>query len=133
MPQAGVETTTPSFHAIFAAVSCLFRGRARDFVMQRRDFIVGLGGALVWPAIAHTQDLPQRRIGILSIAVENDAFTQDLLRVFIKRMGELGWVEGPNIKIDYRFASNDSALLYAYARELVALRPDVLFAAAKSS
>jgi putative tryptophan/tyrosine transport system substrate-binding protein len=97
--------------------------------MQRRDFIAGLGGAVAWAAIARAQDPPMRRIGILSIAVESDAFAQDLLRVFVGRLGELGWVEGHNIRIDYRFASNDPVRLRAYARELVALRPDVLFAA----
>jgi putative ABC transport system substrate-binding protein len=65
-----------------------------------------------------------RRIGILSIAVESDLFAQDLLRVFVGRQGELGWVDGRNIKIDNRFASNDPVRLRAYARELVVLRSD---------
>jgi putative tryptophan/tyrosine transport system substrate-binding protein len=65
-----------------------------------------------------------RRIGILSIAVENDVFAQDFLPVFVGPLGEPGWVDGRNIKIDYRFASNDPIRLRASARELVALRCD---------
>ena len=40
-----------------------------------------------------------RRIGILSIAVENDVFAQDLLSVFVGPLGEPGWVDGRNIKL----------------------------------
>jgi putative tryptophan/tyrosine transport system substrate-binding protein len=64
-----------------------------------------------------------RRIGMLSIVVENDPFAQDVLRVFVGRIGELGWVDGRNIKIDYRFASNDPVRLRAYALGVGSITP----------
>jgi putative tryptophan/tyrosine transport system substrate-binding protein len=96
--------------------------------MRRRDFIAGLGSAAAWPLEARAQDVQMRRIGAISISAENDAGAQDIIEVFVKRLRELGWIEGRNIRIDYRYPGNDAARLHAYARELVALRPDVIFA-----
>jgi len=96
--------------------------------MKRRDFIAGLGCATAWPLAARAQAPRMRRIGAISISVENDTGAQDIIEAFATRLRELGWIEGRNIQIDYRFPGNDAARLRAYARELVNLGPDVIFA-----
>jgi hypothetical protein len=50
------------------------------------------------------------------------------IAVFRERLAMLGWVEGGNLRMDYRFAGGDPDPLAAYAEELVNLRPDLIFA-----
>ena len=69
--------------------------------MRRRDFIAGLGAA-AWPVVARGQ--AARRIGVLIGYAEDDLETQARLAAFRKRLDELGWAEGRNLLIDYRFA-----------------------------
>ena len=93
-------------------------------MMRRRAFISLLGGAAVWPLAARAQQ-PERmpRIGLLlhlspGPSTEIDAFRQGLR--------ELGYIEGRNITIDYRFASGQVERLPELAAELVHLKPDVI-------
>src|SRR5436190_20989666 len=96
--------------------------------MKRRDFITLLGGAaLAWPLAAGAQQAAQvRRVGMLIGYEEQDPETQGRVAAFRQALEQLGWKEGRSIRIDYRFAraSPDEAQLFA--KELVALRPDVL-------
>jgi putative tryptophan/tyrosine transport system substrate-binding protein len=59
---------------------------------------------------------------------ENDADTQALVTAFARELERFGWVEGKNIRIDYRFAAKDPALFKTYAAELAGLSPDVILA-----
>ena len=99
--------------------------------MRRRDFIgVTVGSAAAWPLIARAQQSDQmRRIGVLMSVTEADAEGQ--ARVAALKLGllEHGWIEGRNLEIDYRWGGGDSSRLRAYAAELTALNPDVIFAA----
>jgi putative tryptophan/tyrosine transport system substrate-binding protein len=99
--------------------------------VRRREFIRLLGGAAVaWPLAARAQQPSgMRRIGALIGLLENDPESQARLGAFRKGLLELGWIEGRNIQIEYRWAGADTSRLQAYAAELVALRPDVIFAA----
>jgi len=89
----------------------------------RRELLAALGGAAVtWPLAARAQQLGgQRRIGMLI------GFDDPNIKAFQQELGKLGWSEGRNIHIDYRYAPA-GAQVQALARELVALRPDVIFA-----
>ena len=97
--------------------------------MIRREFITLLGGAAAaWPLTARAQ-LPERvrRIGVLMGLPENDPDTDARLAGFREALERLGWLEGHNIRIDYRFAPA-GAQAPVRAKELVALQPDVILA-----
>ena len=96
--------------------------------MKRRDFITLLGGAAAWPlaARAQTPDVT-KRIGVLSPYLEGDKAIQAQLAVFRSALGQLGWSEGQNLRIDYRWAGGDMNRLAPLAQELVELRPNALF------
>ena len=98
--------------------------------MRRRCFITALvGGVAAWPLAGRAQQ-PEamRRIGWLVPWTEKDPVTQASAKTFAHALEQVGWVEGKNIRIDYRFAAGDPALYKAYAAELVALSPDLLLA-----
>jgi putative ABC transport system substrate-binding protein len=95
--------------------------------MRRREFITLLGGAAAWPvAVRAQQSGPVRRIGMLIGYAENDPETQARLLAFRQGLDRLGWTEGHNALIDYRFAPANPEQAQHFAKELVALRPDVL-------
>jgi ABC-type uncharacterized transport system substrate-binding protein len=98
--------------------------------VKRREFITLLGGAAAaWPLAARAQQSERmRRIGVLLGIAENDLETQSRVVAFRKGLRDLGWIEGRNVQIDYRFAAGDLNLGRTYAAELVKLAPDVLLA-----
>jgi putative tryptophan/tyrosine transport system substrate-binding protein len=103
--------------------------------LRRRDFITLVGGtAVAWPLAAHAQQPERMRlIGMLSSSSETDSDWQTRLAALRQGLAELGWKEGRNIKIDNRWAAGDPNRSRAYAAELVALNPDVIFAAPSSA
>jgi putative ABC transport system substrate-binding protein len=92
--------------------------------MRRREFILGLA-MLADVGRASAQDRV-RRVGAL-IAVPGTG------NVFETVLKENGWIIGQNLQIEYRVTGGDTNLSRAYARELLALRPDVLFAVTNTS
>ena len=90
--------------------------------MKRRDFITLLGGAaVVWPLAARAQQLDRiRQVGML-VAIDDPE-----LKAFQQELERLGWIEGHNIRLDYRVAPA-AAQVQTIAKELVALQPDVIF------
>src|SRR6516162_5702684 len=95
--------------------------------MSRRAFIKLLGGAAAWPLMARAQQSSHmRRIGVLSAFAETDPETQENVAAFRQRLDKLGWSDGRNIRIDYRWGGADVARIRAYAIELVGLQPDVI-------
>jgi putative ABC transport system substrate-binding protein len=97
--------------------------------VRRRAFIAVIGGAAAWPLAAHAQEPERlRRLGVLMPWSENDPVAQASVNAFAQALGRLGWVEGKNIRIDYRFAAGDPALLKTYASELVGSSPQVILA-----
>ena len=95
--------------------------------MTRRDFITLLGGAAAWPLAARAQQPTHlRRVGMLIGYSENDPETQARLSAFRQGLEHLGWKEGGSIQIDYRFAPASPDQAQVLAKELIALRPDVL-------
>jgi putative tryptophan/tyrosine transport system substrate-binding protein len=92
--------------------------------MKRREFIAGLGGAVSWPVARPLAAEAQRRVGALLIL---NGLNQSNFDAFREGLATFGWIEGRNLRIDYRF-SGDPSRLAADAEELVNLRPDVIFA-----
>jgi putative ABC transport system substrate-binding protein len=93
--------------------------------MQRREFIALVGGTVAaWPLAARAQQLPSPVIGFLHpSSVEAYA---SLMLAFRKRLGEVGYVEGRNLIIEYRWADDHYDRLPALAAELVAQRVSVI-------
>ena len=91
--------------------------------MRRREFITLLGGAVATPLVARAQQNERiRRIGVLQ------PFAQDRpeaarIAAFVQELQRLGWIDGRNLQIEYRWEPND---LRKAATELVALSPDVI-------
>ena len=86
-----------------------------------------LGGAAAWPLAAHAQQSERmRRVGVLMPGPENDWRAH--ATAFADALGRLGWSDGRNVRIEYRFAANDPVLFKTYAEELVGLAPDALLA-----
>jgi putative tryptophan/tyrosine transport system substrate-binding protein len=101
----------------------------------RRQFLSVLGGAtLAWPfaALAQQQGERVRRLGAL-MSVEDDAEGEARFAALRRALSDLGWVEGHNLSITIRWGTGDEAFLRAGAAELVALQPDVIFAAPVTS
>jgi putative tryptophan/tyrosine transport system substrate-binding protein len=74
--------------------------------MRRRDFIKGIvGSATAWPCTAGAQQRAMPVIGFLHIGTA-DAYTNNALAVFRRGLQEMGYVEGQNVAIEYRFAEN---------------------------
>jgi putative ABC transport system substrate-binding protein len=101
--------------------------------MRRREFITLAGGMAVWPLAALAQQ-PERvwRIGVLmpgGLATDNDLI-QNRISAFQRGLHELGWTDGRNLRIDYRWGGGNADRIRSSAAELVALAPDVIFAAA---
>ena len=90
--------------------------------MQRREFITLLSGAaLVWPCVARAQQADKvRRIGVLMGYAENDPETKARIAAFLQEMQQLGWTDGRNLQIEYRWETSD---LRKAALELVAHSP----------
>jgi putative ABC transport system substrate-binding protein len=96
--------------------------------MRRRQFIAGLGGAAVWPLVARAQLGEMRRVGVLMSFLPGDPAGLSDVAAFRQRLAELGWIEGYNIRIELRWAGSDVEHTEVLAKELVALKPDVLLA-----
>jgi ABC-type uncharacterized transport system substrate-binding protein len=95
--------------------------------MRRREFMGLLGGLAAIPLSAYAQQAGEmRRIAVLLALAENDPETQDRVKSFQQGMRELGWIEGRNIRIDYRFAAGRRDRLQTYISELVAAAPEVI-------
>jgi len=96
-------------------------------MMRRREVVLLLGaGAVAWPLVTRAQQTGElRRIGVL-MGIGNDPEAERRVIAFRRRLQELGWTEGRNIRIDARFAASDAEQYPALAKELVAMRPEVL-------
>jgi putative ABC transport system substrate-binding protein len=96
--------------------------------MRRRDFITLLGGgAVVWPFAARAQQLDVvRRIGVLMGFAESDREGQAFVAAFREGLQKLGWAADRNIRIDYRWTGLNTELIQRFAKEIVALQPDLI-------
>ena len=100
-------------------------------MIYRREVITLLGGAAAaWPLAARAQQPERmRRIGVLLSQAESDPVAQSYIATFAARLRELGWTEGKNLLIDYRWGGGNATRMPPLARELVVLQPHALLAA----
>ena len=98
--------------------------------MQRRQFIAILGSAAAaWPLAARAQQGDRmRRIGVLISLAADDRQGKARVAAFVQGLQELGWADGRNVRIDYRWSAVSADITRKYAAELVALAPDVILA-----
>jgi len=98
--------------------------------MKRRAFITLLGGAAAaWPLAARAQQRERMRlIGVLMNLAERDPEGQARIAAFREGLGKLGWTEGREVQIEYRWFAGDPERAQAYAADLVKLKPEVIFA-----
>src|SRR5262245_53993195 len=88
--------------------------------MHRRSFLTLLGASAAWPLAARAQqDGRVRRIGVLLATAEADPVVQARIQLIRQGLRESGFVEGPNVAIEFRFAENQFDRLPALAAELV--------------
>src|SRR5262245_19194680 len=95
--------------------------------MRRRELITLLSGAAVaWPLAVRAKRPDRiRRIGVLMGFAESDRAGQALVATCRERLQKLGWAKGRNIRIDYRWTSLDKELMQRFAKDLLALQPDL--------
>jgi putative tryptophan/tyrosine transport system substrate-binding protein len=98
--------------------------------MRRREFITLLGGAAAaWPLAARAQQGERmRRIGVLMNLAADDAQSMARITAFLQGLQQLGWTDGQNVAIEYRWGGGDPERIRKFAAELVALGPDVILA-----
>jgi putative tryptophan/tyrosine transport system substrate-binding protein len=100
-------------------------------MMKRRAFIMLLGGAAAArPLAARAQQGDRvRRIGVLNAQAADDPDAQTNMAAFLQGMQQLGWTDGRNVRIEYRWGGGNAANIRKYATELVGLASDVILAA----
>jgi putative ABC transport system substrate-binding protein len=94
--------------------------------VRRREFITLIGGAAAWPLATWAQPEPTRRIGVLMGLSANDPVGQSEIAALHRGLRKLGWIVGRNVQIEYRWAGADADRVQTFAKQLVALRPDVI-------
>jgi putative tryptophan/tyrosine transport system substrate-binding protein len=98
--------------------------------VRRREFITLLGGAaaaLPLSAVAQ-QPTQTRRVGVLMGIAKSDPGAASRVASIEKPLQELGWVLGRNIELLYRWGAGETDLTGAYAKELIEIKPDLIFA-----
>src|ERR1700730_1310753 len=100
------------------------------FCIKRREFFSLLGGATIaWPFVAFAQKPDRtRRIGGLMSLGENDSEGKAQLSGFTKGLADLGWSDGSNLRMDVRWGGGDVNQIRTFAKELIAMQPDVILA-----
>jgi putative ABC transport system substrate-binding protein len=94
--------------------------------MLRREFIALASGAAAWPLAARAQQPDRtRRIGAFA-GIEDDAEGRARFAAFLQGLQQLGWTDGRNVRIDYRWGGGNADNIRKHAAELAALAPDVI-------
>jgi putative ABC transport system substrate-binding protein len=98
--------------------------------MRRREFIAGIGGAAtLWPLAARAQQGDRvRRVGYLSSIDENNPLSKADVSAFTQALAGMGWTDGRNVRMDFRWGGGDVNRIPGLAQELVGLQPDIIVA-----
>jgi len=99
--------------------------------VKRRTFIAGLGSAVAWPIAARAQQ-PSKPHTIGFLGANTPAAQKQWTDAFVQRLRELGWIEGRNIAIEYRWAEARTELAVKFVAEFVNLKVDVIVAGANT-
>ena len=134
VPSVGTKSVSKTFLAWIPEVAGpgILPSLQWEVSVRRRKFITLLGGASVaWPLarvrLAHAQQGERiRRIGVLMSFAERDRRGRADVAAFREGLQKLGWAEGRNLQIEFRWAASDAALMRRFAKELVVLQPDLI-------
>ena len=97
--------------------------------MRRREFLGALSGAMAWPLAARAQQPDRmRRIGVLMSLMEHDPGAMGEVSALADGLRILGWTNGGNVEMIYRWPGGDTERARAFAKEVIALHPDVMVA-----
>jgi putative ABC transport system substrate-binding protein len=95
--------------------------------LQRRQFVVLLGNAFAWPTITQAQQPTRvRRIGMLMMYAAGDGRGQAFAGAFRVGLEKLGWTDGENVHLEYRWAGSEPQVIEQSAKELVAMEPELI-------
>ena len=94
--------------------------------IRRRDFVILLGGgaAAAWPLAARAQQIGKLRL--IAVLGDNATVWEPWAEAFVDRLRELGWIEGRNVGIEYRWSEGRTEPLAAFAAEFVQQKIDVI-------
>ena len=96
---------------------------------RRRQFITLLGSAAAWPLAARAQQTERmRQVGLILPYAQDDPEAQSRVKAFRYGLRDVDWVEGRNIRIDYRFSGIDPTQIKQSVAEMVSLAPDLIVA-----
>jgi putative tryptophan/tyrosine transport system substrate-binding protein len=100
--------------------------------MKRREFLTLLGGATAaWPLVARAQQGGgMRRIGVLMPFTQDDPEDQARVAALRESLKQLGWIEGQNLRAEFRWYAGDAERARVLAKELVDLQPELILAGA---
>jgi putative tryptophan/tyrosine transport system substrate-binding protein len=97
--------------------------------MRRRTFIAALGGVAAWPVLARAQQPEDaRRVGVLIPGNPDDPISRANIAALLQGLEKLGWTDGRKIRLNYRWAGGDPGRVPTLAKELVALKPELIIA-----
>jgi putative ABC transport system substrate-binding protein len=97
--------------------------------MRRREFITLIGGAAVWPLAARAQRGDRvRSIAVLMNNAEDDPEGRARAAAFRQGLQELGWTDGHNLRIEWRWSGGDVGRIRAHAAEIAELAPELVVA-----
>jgi putative tryptophan/tyrosine transport system substrate-binding protein len=98
-----------------------------NIAIARRKLLAALAGTAALPIGARAQQPERmRRIGVLSVVAENDPDFPARVTALRQELGKLGWTEGQNVRIDFRWGAGDPERMRTYARELSGMTPDAV-------
>jgi ABC-type uncharacterized transport system substrate-binding protein len=96
--------------------------------LKRRELITLLGGAAAWPLVAHAQQ-PGKRPIVGFLGDSTPVGESERVAAFVRRLHDLGWIEGRTIAIEYRWADGRSERLAEIAAEFAQLKVDIIVTA----
>ena len=97
--------------------------------MRRREFITLVSGAAAWPLTVRAQQSDRMHtIGVLMNLPESNPESPPRISALRDGLRKLGWVDGRNLRIVTRWGGSDLDHATGYAAELVAIKPEVIFA-----
>src|SRR5262245_57492103 len=104
-------------------------------MIRRREFITLLGGAAAaWPLAARAQQGERvRRVGVLMMQAADDPEATHRIAALRQTLRQLGWIDGRIVQLDIRHGASESEHSRKYAKELVALAPEVIFSEGSSA